>query len=41
MAEGVRIRDTQTERFWFNYSAVPVTIEGRTLPPAGVLRETR
>ena len=41
LAEGVRIRDTQTERFWFNYSAVPVTIEGRTLPPAGVLRETR
>ncbi len=40
LPEGVRIRDTRTERFWFNYSTVPVTIEGRTLPPAGVLRET-
>jgi len=38
MAEGVRIRDTATERFWFNYSNETVTTEAGTLPPAGVLR---
>ncbi len=39
MPEGVRCRETATERFWFNYGATPATVGGRTLPPAGVLRE--
>ena len=40
LPEGVRIRDTASERFWFNYNAGPVTTEVGTLPPAGVLRVT-
>src|SRR6056297_2572832 len=39
MPEGVRIRDTSTERFWFNYSDKTVTTEVGDLPPAGVLRQ--
>jgi len=39
MPEGVRIRDTSTERFWFNYSDKTVTTEAGDLPPAGVLRQ--
>ena len=39
MPEGVRIRDTSTERFWFNYSNKTVTTEAGDLPPAGVLRQ--
>ena len=39
LPEGVRCRETATERFWFNHRAEPVTVEGRTLPAAGVLRE--
>ncbi|WP_299554108.1 beta-galactosidase [uncultured Tateyamaria sp.] len=38
MPEGVRCRDTGTERFWFNYTDQPVQVEGHTLPAAGVLR---
>ncbi|NIZ59731.1 beta-galactosidase [Sedimentitalea sp. CY04] len=38
LPEGVRIRDTANERFWFNYNAEPVTSDAGTLPPAGVLR---
>ena len=38
LPEGVRIRDTATERFWFNYNAEPVTTDAGSLPPAGVLR---
>lgn len=38
---GVRIRDTGSERFWFNHTAHPVTVAGQTLPPAGVLRQPR
>ncbi len=36
---GLRVRETATERFWFNYGASEAQFEGRTLPPAGVLRE--
>jgi len=39
MPEGVRIRDTSTERFWSNYSDKTVTTEAGDLPPAGVLRQ--
>ncbi|MEX0368172.1 MAG: beta-galactosidase [Ruegeria sp.] len=38
MPEGVRCRDTGTERFWFNYSDRDVQIGSETLPAAGVLR---
>lgn len=41
MPAGVRVRDTATERFWFNYGAVELEFEGRTLPIAGVVRESR
>lgn len=40
MPEGVRIRDTDTERFWFNYTDKTVPTEAGDLPPAGVLRQT-
>ncbi|WP_292287460.1 beta-galactosidase [Marivita sp.] len=39
MPEGVRIRDTGTERFWFNYTAETVKTDAGDLPPAGVLRQ--
>jgi beta-galactosidase len=39
MPEGLRVRETDTERFWFNYGAEAVQYEGRVLEPAGVLRE--
>ncbi|UWR65328.1 beta-galactosidase [Phaeobacter inhibens] len=41
MPEGVRMRQTATEEFWFNHLAEPVETEVGTLPPAGVLRRAR
>ncbi|MEL6463598.1 MAG: beta-galactosidase [Pseudomonadota bacterium] len=41
LLEGVRRRDTGSERFWFNYTDRAVEVEGQTLPAAGVLRLTR
>jgi beta-galactosidase len=41
MPAGVRCRDTATERFWFNYGAEPASVNGMTLPAAGVFWETR
>ncbi len=38
LPEGVRIRDTACERFWFNYNGEAVATEAGNLPPAGVLR---
>jgi len=38
LPDGVRIRDTATERFWFNYNAEPIATEAGVLPAAGVLR---
>ncbi|MFT4783842.1 MAG: beta-galactosidase, partial [Paracoccaceae bacterium] len=40
MPEGVRIRTTGKERFWFNYTAQSVACHGIELKPAGVLRVT-
>ncbi len=40
MPEGVRCRETETERFWFNYGSTAAQIGDQELPPAGVLRET-
>ncbi len=39
LPEGVRCRETATERFWFNYSTIPADVSGRHIPAAGVLRE--
>ncbi|MBT8154954.1 beta-galactosidase [Epibacterium ulvae] len=39
MPEGVRLRETATEAFWFNYSNHAVQTDVGTLPPAGVLRQ--
>ena len=36
LPEGLRLRDTPTHRFYFNYTSVPLTWEGVTIPPAGV-----
>jgi beta-galactosidase len=40
LPDGLRTRSAGGVRFWFNYGAEPVTHDGRTLPPAGVLWET-
>lgn len=39
MPEGVRCRETASERFWFNYGVAPAEIDGVSLAPAGVHRE--
>ncbi|MCI2400356.1 beta-galactosidase [Aliiroseovarius subalbicans] len=39
LPEGVRLRDTGAERFWFNHTDARVTVEGHDLPAAGVLRQ--
>lgn len=36
LPEGLRRRDSDTHRFWFNYNPVPVDWGGVTIPPAGV-----
>ena len=36
LPEGLRLRDTATHRFMFNYNAVPVEWGGATIPAAGV-----
>lgn len=39
LPEGVRIRDTATTRFWFNYSAKPAQTPIGQLEPAGVFQQ--
>ena len=39
LPDSLRVRDTATERFWFNYGAEPVEVAGKNLPPAGVWRQ--
>jgi beta-galactosidase len=41
LPDGVRIRDTGSERFWFNYNAATVTCHGHTIAAAGMIREAR
>ncbi|MEY4698352.1 MAG: hypothetical protein RIT14_2780 [Pseudomonadota bacterium] len=36
LPEGLRRRDSDTHRFWFNYNPVPVERSGVTIPAAGV-----
>ena len=40
LPKGVRCRETATERFWFNYGSEAAEVQGKSLPPAGVRRET-
>jgi beta-galactosidase len=39
LPEGLRRRDSDTHRFWFNYNPVPVDWAGATIPAAGVYWE--
>ena len=39
LPEGVRVRDTQSERFWFNYGPQSATVCGREIASAGVVIE--
>ena len=39
LPDGLRCRETANERFWFNYGAAHVEMDGWSLPPAGVRRE--
>ncbi len=39
LPEGVRVRDSATHRFWFNYDNKPVEFAGRVLVPAEVIIE--
>ena len=39
LPEGLRIRETEAERFWFNYNAFEVTFDGQTFPAAHLKRE--
>jgi len=41
LPEGIRVRQTATEEFWFNHTAAPVKTEVGLLPAAGVLRRPR
>ena len=41
LPEGVRVRETGTERFWFNTDIEAHEVAGRTLAPISVLRERR
>lgn len=41
LPDGLRVRDTATERFWFNYGSESVEYEGRSFAPASVTRELR
>ncbi len=36
LPDGLRVRDTDTHRFYFNYTTAPLTWEGTTIPAAGV-----
>ncbi|MFO6464653.1 beta-galactosidase [Jannaschia sp. KMU-145] len=41
LPKGLRLRDTGTERFVFNYAAEARAFDGEDVPPAGVLRRPR
>ncbi|MDP4990251.1 MAG: beta-galactosidase, partial [Marivita lacus] len=41
LPHGVRLRDTGSERFWFNHNPYDVEIAGKILGPAGVIRQAR
>lgn len=37
LPEGLRIRDTKTDRFYINYASGTASFDGLTIPPAGVI----
>ena len=39
LPEGIRRRDTATERFWFNHSRAGAVVDGLDLPPLSVTRQ--
>ena len=39
LPSGLRVRDTPHHRFWLNHAPEPLTCNGRTVAPAGVLWE--
>ena len=41
MPEGVRRRDTGSERFWFNYDQQAHQVDGLDLPPGAVIRQVQ
>ncbi len=41
LPDGLRLRDTGTERFWFNYTANTIVFRDLELPAASVLRQSR
>jgi beta-galactosidase len=41
LPDGLRCRDTGTERFWFNYDSQPHQIDGVMVPAAGYVRLVR
>jgi len=41
LPDGLRLRDTPTHRFWFNYAPEPITFRGVTHPAAGVTWQPR
>lgn len=41
LPRGVRIRDTRSERFWFNYNPHAVETPAGVIPAAGMLRTSR
>jgi len=41
LPDGLRCRDTDTHRFWFNYAPEPITFNGTTHPAAGVTWQPR
>lgn len=40
LPDGVRVRETASERFWFNFDTVEHRVDGKTLAPISVTRET-
>jgi beta-galactosidase len=41
LPSGLRLRETQTHRFWINYAPDEVSYDGKTIAAADVLWETR
>ena len=41
LPSSVRIRETSTERFWFNFDTKPHLVEGLALPPTSVTRHEK
>ena len=41
LPDNLRIRDTQKRRYVFNYGPAAVTVDGQTVPAAGVIWEDR